>query len=239
MRKMIFLLLALPLAGLTQTKTVISTARYFPKSGQWPAFEKAVSAHAKKYHKDDFAWRVYTIESGPDAGGYMVVEGVSNWTNIDGRGDLGAEHTADWEKNVQPLLLDRFSTMYLNYRADLSTIAQTAYTDKISITHQFIRPGYRPEVTDNIMASKKVWQADSSNMAVYESSISGQPQFVIVTRYTKGLKERDQVNATPLEQRFEKANGTGSFKKYMDNMKAGVESQWIELLYGKPELGSK
>jgi len=61
----------------------------------------------------------------------------------------------------------------------------------------------------------------------------------VVTRYTKGLKERDQVNATPFEQRFEKINGTGSFKKYMDNIKAGVESQWTELLYGKPELGSK
>lgn len=239
MRKFIFLLLALPLAGLTQTKTVISTSRYFPKSGQWQAFEKVVSAHAKKYHKDDFAWRVYTIETGPDAGGYMIVEGVSNWATIDGRSDLGADHTADWEKNVQPLLQDRFSSMYLTYRADMSTIAQTAYTEKISINHQFIRPGYRSEVIDNIMASKKLWQADSSNIAVYESSISGPTQFVIVTRYTKGLKERDQVNATPFEQRFEKTNGTGSFKKWIDNMKAGVESQWTELLYGKPELGSK
>jgi len=239
MRKMIFLLLALPLAGLAQTKTVISTSRYFPKSGQWQAFEKMVSAHAKKYHKDDFAWRVYTIETGPDVGGYMIVEGVSNWATIDGRGDLGAEHTADWEKNVQPLLQDRFSSMYLTYRGDLSTIAQTAYTEKISINHQFIRAGYTSELTDNIIASKKLWQADSSHMAVYESSISGPTQFVMVTRYTNGLKERDEVNATTYEQRFEKVNGTGSYKKWMDNTKAGIESQWTELLYGKPELGSK
>lgn len=239
MRKMLFLLLALPFAGLTQTKNVINVSRYFPKSGKWQAFEKAVSAHAKKYHKDDFSWRVYTIETGPDAGGYMIVEGVSNWANIDGRGDLGAAHTTDWETTVQPLLQDKFSTMYLTYRTDLSTTPLTAYTEKISINHWFVRPGFRGEVLDNINAYKKLWEADGSKMAVYESSISGKPQFAIVNRYTNGLKERDEVNATPFEQRFEKANGAGSFKKWVDNMKAGVEDQWTELLYGKPELGSK
>jgi hypothetical protein len=238
MRKMIFLLLILPFAGLAQTKTVVNTSRYFPKSGKWQAFEKAVSAHAKKYHKNDFAWRVFTIETGPDAGGYMIVEGVSNWTNIDGRGDLGAAHTADWEANVQPLLQDKFSTMYLTFRADLSTVELTAYSDKISINHVFVRPGFRGEVLDNITTSKKLWEADGAKMAVYESSISGEPQFSIVTRYANGLKQRDEVNATPFDQRFEKANGAGSWKKYLDNIKAGVSSQWSELLYAKKELGS-
>ena len=239
MRKMIFLLLALPFAGLAQTKSVINTSRYFPKSGKWQAFEKAVSAHAKKYHKDDFAWRVFTIETGPDAGGYMIVEGNSNWTTIDGRGDLGAAHTADWETSVQPLLQDKYSTMYLTFNSELSTVAQTAYTEKISINHLFIRPGFRTEIMDNITANKKLWEADGAKTAVYESSLSGTPQFSVVTRYTNGLKERDDVNATPFIERFEKANGAGSWKKWLDNMKAGVESQWSEILYAKANLGSK
>lgn len=238
MRKTLFFLLALPLLGFAQTKNLISTSRYFPKAGKWQAFEKALSAHAKTYHKNDFAWRVYTIDTGPDAGGYMVVEGPNNWGSVDTRGDLGAAHTSDWETTVQVLLQDNFSSTYYEYREDMSTAPMVQYAANISIQHLFPNPGYRGEAIENIKASKKLWEADGLNVAVYDVSLSGQPQFAIVTRYVDGLKKRDLVNPVPFSQRFNKANGEGSFDKWVKIYKEAISNQWSELLTAKKDLGS-
>lgn len=235
---MFFFLLALPFLGFAQTKSLISVSRYFPKSGKWQTFEKALSAHAKKYHKNDFAWRVYTIDTGPDAGGYMVVEGPNNWGSVGSRGDLGAAHTADWETTVQVLLQDNFSSSYYEYREDMSTAPMVQYAPMISIQHMFTNPGFRGEAMDNIMASKKLWKEDGLNVAVYDVNLSGAPQFAIVTRYVDGIKSRDAVNPVPFVDRFNKANGEGSFDKWVKIYKEAISNQWSELLTAKKELGS-
>jgi hypothetical protein len=239
MRKILFMLLALPFISIAQNKNLINVSRYFPKPDKVSQFEKAIAAHAQKFHKDDQHWRVWTVETGPDAGAYMVVEGPTNWDGVDKRGDLGAVHTKDWETTLQPLLHDKYETMYLTFREDLSTVAQTDYADKISINHMYTKPGYRGEVIQNLLAMKKLWQADGASVAVYDASSSGEPQFVIVTRYRKGLKERDVTMAEDFSARFTKANGNGSFEKWLTNYKEGVVKQWSEILYLKPELGSK
>ncbi len=239
MRKIILLFLALPLFGLAQNKTLVSGSRYFPKTGKADLFEKALAVHAQKYHKGDHKWRVHSIETGPDAGGYMVVEGPTNWDGIDKRGDLGAAHMKDWETTVQTHLSDRTSTMYLTFHEDLSTVQQGEYSEKISINHLFFKPGYRGDVQTNLLLMKKLWEADASTMAVYEASLSGEPQFAIVTRYKNGLKERDIVNPTAFPARYDKANGEGSWAKYISFLKEAIDKQWTEILYHKPEMDSK
>src|SRR4051812_7820469 len=104
MRKLILVLFALPLFASAQD--VVSANRVFPKIDKVPAFEKALAAHAQKYHTGKWKWRVYTIESGPDAGGYHIVEGPVSWDDVDTRGDLGKAHSADWDMNIAPLLTD-------------------------------------------------------------------------------------------------------------------------------------
>src|SRR5688572_16699804 len=103
MRKLLFLLVALPVVAVAQDKTVISYNRVFVKQDKVQPFEKALTQHAQKYHTGDVLWRVSTIESGPDAGGYHITEGPTTWESMDKRGNLGAEHTRDWENNVLPL----------------------------------------------------------------------------------------------------------------------------------------
>jgi hypothetical protein len=75
MKKFFYLLLLLPVLGFGQTKTLLTANRLVAKNDKVGEFEKALSNHAKKYHTGDVAWRVWSIESGPDAGGYMVTEG--------------------------------------------------------------------------------------------------------------------------------------------------------------------
>jgi hypothetical protein len=116
--------------------------RVFPKGDKIQQFEKALAAHVQKYHKGDWAWRVSTIETGPDAGGYNIVEGPNAWGTLDSRGDISKEHQADWNMNVQPLLTDRASNAYAVFRPELSTVQMTDYSDKIYVQHIFHRPGY-------------------------------------------------------------------------------------------------
>jgi len=239
MRKFLFAMLALPLFALSQNKTVVSVNRVFPKPDKIQAFEKALGDHAQKYHKGDYFWRVFFIESGPDAGGYHITEGPCSWDAVDKRADISAEHTADWDKMVQPYLTDKSSNSYSVYRADLSSVPLTEYSDKIAINHVFYKPGYQPEMEEAFKLLKKTWAASGQSIAVYESSGSGEPQYAVVTRYKQGLKERERDFRAPMKDRYEKENGTGSWVKYNDVLKMAVDHSWAELLTLKPAMGSK
>ena len=239
MKKLLVLLFALPLFALAQNSNVISIDRYFPIAGKVQQFEKALATHAQKYHKGDLRWLVLTIETGPDAGGYQIVEGPKTWDSADKRGDLGKAHTDDWNSSVQPLLSDRVSFSYMTFRPDLSSVALTDYAEKIAINHVFYKPGYYDEMQEMLIKMKKVWEQSKQSIAVYESSSSGEPQFAVVTRYKEGLKERETGFREAFPVRYKKAHGQEGWDKYVAGVKEMVSHQWSELLFVKRDLGSQ
>lgn len=240
MRKLIFLVLtALPFFSFSQEKNVISASRYFPKQDKVPAFEKALAAHAQKYHTGTWKWRVFTIESGPDAGGYHVTEGPMSWDDIDTRGDLGKAHMADFQMNITPLLTERGTVSYSVYRADLSTIALTDFSNKIAINHVFPKPGYIGDMEEAVKKIKKAWEINGQTVAVYESSSSGPLQYAFVTRYKQGLKERAPGFRKPFKESYIQANGEKSWEDYVKSNRTVVDHSWSELLFYHPELSSK
>ena len=72
---MLAICMLVPFIGFSQVKNVLHATRVFPKREKIAEFEKALTAHVQKYHTGDWKWRVWHIESGPDAGGYMMTEG--------------------------------------------------------------------------------------------------------------------------------------------------------------------
>lgn len=239
MKKLLLLGLLIPLLSISQTRTVVSASRVFAKQDKVAEFEKALKNHAQKYHTGIWKWRVFTIESGPDAGGYHIVEGPTTWDEVDKRGNLGAEHMNDWQKNVLPLTTERGSSNYSVYREDLSTIQLTDYTDKIAITHVFVKPGRFLNVEENLKMAKKAWEAGNQTVAVYESSSSGPAQFALVFRYKQGLKERERDFRKPMKDRLIAAFGEEAYKKYMDNITNDTDNSWGELLFYNADLSSK
>jgi hypothetical protein len=237
MKKFLFLALLIPLFAVSQKPTVLSWNRYFPKNDKVPEFEKALKNHAAKYHTGDVKWRVYTIESGPDGGGYHVIEGPSTWDQVDKRGTLGPEHMNDFLKNVLPLTTEKNYMGYLVYREDLSSAQLTDFTDKISVTHVFPKPGKLSSTDETIKLLKKVWDTEKLNIVVYEMSSSGPAQLTIVTRYKDGLKERD--TRKPLKERLTAVHGDGVFDKFVASVAENVEKQWSEMLSFNAELSSK
>jgi len=240
MRKIFLICMLLPLLGISQTKNVISADRVFPKVDKVLEFEKALTAHAQKYHTGDTKWRVFAIQSGPDAGGYHIVEGPTSWTTLDGRGDISVEHNNDYNKNVAIYLTERGSTLYSVYEDTLSTVALGDYSDKINITHWFPKLGWGVKVREVITEMKKVWQASGQSVAVYSASSSGPAQFALVTRYKTGLKEREPgFIKDSFKSRYEKANGEDSFDNYVDMLRDYLKDSWSELLYYRADLSSK
>ena len=235
-----FIVFCLPFMSISQSKNVVNSQRVFPKISATTAFEKALSAHAKKYHASGtFKWRVYEIATGPDAGGFHIIEGPGTWDEFDKRGNLGKEHMADWATNVSVLLTEKFEDAYVVYREDLSSTALTNYSNKIAITHTFFKPGYASEMESALKTLKTSWEEGKQNVAVYEISSSGQAGFNIVTRYADGLKERDPQYRLSMKSRYEKLNGAGSWGNYQDMLKKYVDHSWSEILEFRADLSSK
>jgi hypothetical protein len=239
MKKNFFLMLLIPLFGISQ-KNVMSSFRAFPKVDKVLEFEKAVAAHAQKYHTGDWKWRVWAIQSGPDANGYHITEGPLSWDLIDSRGEISVEHNNDWNKNVAIYLTDRGGASYSVFEDTLSTVTLTDYADKINITHWYPKLGWGPKVREVIREMKKAWQAGGQSVAVYSASSSGPAQFTLVTRYKQGLKERNPgFIKESFKSRYETANGPDSFDKYVEMLREYLNESWSELLFYRADLSSK
>lgn len=231
--------LLIPLFSVCQKPTVISYNRYMPKNDKVLEFQKALKMHAAKFHTGDFKWRVYTIESGPDAGGYMVIEGPSTWDQYDKRGTLGNDHMEDFFKNVLPLTTEKNSMGFLMFREELSSVQLSDYADKVQVSHIFPKPGRSFAIEETIKLWKKVWEAGNQSVAVYEASSSGPVQFALVTRYKQGLKEKEPDFRKPVKERYNAINGEGSFDKYVASVEKDLEHQWSEMLFFNADLSSK
>lgn len=238
--KMFFLLcLFIPFAGISQTKNVVSTLRVFPKVDKVLEFEKAVAAHAKKYHTGEAKWRVFEIQSGPDFGGYQLTEGPTSWDGLDTRGNMGDEHNIDWNKSVAIYLTDKASSGYFVYQDSLSTVALGDFSDKINITHVYPKIGWNNKIIDVIKKLKPIWIAGGTTVAVYEASSSGHPQYGLVTRYKQGLKEKATGFRKPFKATYEGIHGEGSMEDYLDDIRQYTKDVWSELLFLRTDLSSK
>ncbi len=233
------LLMLIPLISISQTKNVISTHRVFPKMDKVLEFEKAMATHAQKYHTGDAHWRVFAIQSGPDIGGFHVTEGPTSWEAEDNRGDLGAEHKLDWNKNVAIHLSDRQSGGYSVYIDSLSTVAMGDFSDKIQITHWYPKIGFSNKAVMMIRSLKAAWIADGSTVAVYTANGSGPAQYTLVARYKQGLKEKVNGFRKPFRETYDAVHGAGSYEEYLENQRQYVNEIWSELLFLRKDLSSK
>jgi hypothetical protein len=202
-------------------------------------FEKAVAVHAQKYHTGTAFWRVFAIQSGPDMGGYHITEGPTSWENEDARGDLGKDHTLDWNKNVAIYLTDRQSGGYSVYQDSLSTIALGDFSDKINISHVYPKVGKSDNVVNIIKKLKKYWTTNGITVAVYVASSSGKAQYTLVTRYKQGLKERAAGFRKPFKEAYEAVFGEGAYDQYLKDVAEYVDESWAELLFMRTDLSSK
>jgi hypothetical protein len=101
------------------------------------------------------------------------------------------------------------------------------------------KPGKINAIPDLISKLKNAWQAGGESVAVYQQVASGEPGYVTVTRLKGGLKELATGFRKPLKDRYNTANGAGSFDQFLKDYAEDVENRWSELLIFKADLSSK
>jgi len=239
MKKMFLFFMLIPCLGFSQTKNVVSADRVFPRPDKAAEFEKALASHAQKYHTGNWKWRVFEIQSGPDFGGFHITEGPNSWTSLDTRGEISKEHTADWNKNVGPLITEKGSSNYATFNEELSTVQLTDYSNDIILSHIFLKPGQIDKFKEELKKSKAAWTAGNESVAIYESVASGPPQITMVYRLKNGLKELEKDFRKPMKERYEAANGAGSWDAYLKVYAECVDNRWSEMMRYREDLSSK
>ena len=239
MRKLFLCWLLIPCIGISQSKIVISTFRAFPKPEKVTEFEKALAAHAQKFHTGDWKWRTYEILSGPDAGGYHVSEGPNSWAQLDDRKDISKEHTADFNMNISPITTSQGSQGFAVYREELSSVPLTEVTEKMAVTHVFPKQGCADTIAALLKKVKVVWQKSNEPVAVFQASGSGPVQYILVFRYKTGWKERDPAFRKSFMERYKAEYNESGYADYLAVIQQYVESSWTELLSLRADLSSK
>lgn len=242
----IALMLLVPMIGFAQDakkegpkKATISVERIIAKDGEDAALKAAIGAHAQKYHTGNWKWRVSEILTGPDAGGYQIVEGPNSWTHFEGRGDLGAEHLKDYETNIAAHTKKHLAAQYYTYKADLSTVAASDYSStKTLITRVFVKPGRSPAYMESLKTWKKVWEKRGANVAVWSLFYSGESCFIIAHRLKNGWKDLDE-DTPHIRKVADEIGGPGTFDKLMEANVANIDRIVGEMIEFKADLSSK
>jgi hypothetical protein len=219
-------------------KNTLSVYRVIPKPGHADALEKALTAHAQKFHTGNWKWRVSSMLTGPESNGYQIAEGPNSWTDIDGRGDLGPDHNKDYDANVSPHVERSTPEMYVTYVEAASTVPAANWSTKSQITHLYFKPGRGPATLEVLKLYKKAWEKMGHNVVIWSPLGSGEPQYIIVRRFKNGFKDLDMEGQT-MREAFDEVNGAGSFAKLADENNKNLDHTMAELMEFKPELSSK
>ena len=69
--------------------------------------------------------------------------------------------------------------------------------------------------------------------------LQGRHRFMIVYRLKNGLKELEKDYRKPMKERYETANGAGSWDAYLKVYADCVDNRWSEMLKYRADLSSK
>lgn len=236
MKKLLAAWLFLPLMGAGQ-QNVLQVDRYFPKTDKVLEFEKAMAAHVQKYHTGDNKVVVFFVETGPEAGSYVMVMGPKSWQEWDMH-DMGTEHDHDFLSTIMPLVDKYEGNSYVVVQTDLSTVQPGDFAGKVSITHVFFKPGWDRAYEELLKKAKKAWEAGGESVAVSRTNFSGQPQFMISYRHKQGLKEKAPDFRKSFKDRFTALYGEAAFNAAEQTIRNAVERTSGEILTMRKDLST-
>lgn len=171
---------------------VITSFRITPKDGQDEALKAAIKAHAEKFHKGSWSWRLGQVISGPGGNSYQIIEGPFFWTDFDGRGDLGVDHMKDYETTIAPHAERTTPDTYATYDADLSTVGAMEWTSKVMVIRYTVKPGKGSLAQDILKSYKAANLKRGLKVAVWHSAFSGENVYSCAFRLQNGWKTFDE-----------------------------------------------
>lgn len=198
------------------------------KNGMEKKFEAAVRNHINKYHlaKPNQA-ALFQITNGTRVGWYVFNAGPTTFTDMDKRPN-GAEHDADWEKNISPLIEKYGDTEFWRLNADLSSTKDVEFK-MLQVTFISINRSeyYRFKAISEKL--KKVAEENGRARWVYNKQFlqDGTPSIAIVNPLANwAALDADEWKMRPA---FEEIFGEGSFDNGRTEWYASVAAIFTEV----------
>lgn len=159
MKNLLYFLLCAPLWAWAQpgTELVFEISTMSVSRDNQAQVEHAMGQHNKKYHASGpNGVRVYTVESGPDAGMYKWVMGPGPWSSLDTRPDDDM-HNSDWQNNVARYTDERGTVEYISMDRELSRFPKDFNVSKLYVRYVDVVRGKMTEVKDIIKKITRVY----------------------------------------------------------------------------------
>ena len=187
------LLCAATVSVFGQGSTLYRVNMVTPKAGMKTAFETSWKMHLDKFHKTTDKRTVYEVTSGPESGGYVIVEGPVSYADMDKALPNANEHGLDLEKNFTPKLEPGSGNGLYRWADTLSYHGDTK-ADKILVTVTVLKDGKAGEVMTEMrrtaLIAEKIKSPLSYNVMVKQFAGSS-PTIVTLRSLKNGFKELD------------------------------------------------
>lgn len=217
------------------------TGYYRVKIGQADMFEKGVAAHNKKYHTSDpYKVGVFNVHTGPNAGSYFMVMGPVTFTQLPGR-PKGAEHDADWQKNVLPyvesIVDDGFWRQDQAYRYVPENAPPLNF---YRVRNYTLLPGERDRLEDQFKKIKAVYDAKkyANGYDVYWRYGASQGPHVTAELNFENWAYLDKEIS--FDKDFDEVHGEGAYQRFLDEFALAIDraKTYDEIMEFRADLSS-
>lgn len=116
---------------------------FTPMAGKSAAFEQAVRTHSawRRQAGDPWTWEVYSVETGPHAGSYLVGSWGHTWADLDAyEAGFGPKGGARFETDVDPLLASWTSWIQVGDTANQSLPQADEDYNLITFILYYVKP---------------------------------------------------------------------------------------------------
>jgi hypothetical protein len=210
-----------------------------PKPGVDKELASVMKEHNDLYHKaGDYGVRVYSINSGPDAGKIVWTMGPTTWTKLEGRPGTGV-HDDHWDQKVTPLLESEVNVEYFSFSPDLSYFPKDFDLKNLLIRYVDVKSNEMYRYNALIEKAKEVYTKKLPNevFGIYKNQLgdSKDGRDVMIVWFFDSLSWMDEDNQFPMK--YEEVHGPGSWVLFQREVEATVKSRNDILVSYRDDMG--
>lgn len=242
MKKVILLMLVLPLLAIAQTTSeyvVFENVVLTANPTEIKQFEEGMAAHNKKYHSDnEFGARVHLIGNGANVGKYMWVMGPLPWSAFDNR-PAGDGHDDDWNNNVLAYTTGEANLIYWKYKADLSNFSKDFTVKNLLVDFYNVKRFKGAQTMELLKNIKEVMveKFPNENYGIYINEFPSTTEGRDVAFISFFQKSAWLGEDPDFSKKYNEVHGEGSFKTFLKDWEDATEGVETELWINQPKLG--
>ena len=238
MKKLLTFLLSFLCLQLTaQNDVMFELVTLSPKDGITDELISKMKAHNDAYHADNpHGARVYSINTGTQAGKLIWAMGPTTWTDLENR-PAGDGHDKDWA-NVTGLLENEVRVEYFRLETALSNFTKDFDIKNLWIRMTDLKPwqGYRYRALLEKIQKVMTEKLPDQQRGVYWNTMGNDGKRDVMTvQFFDSLSWMDE--SSNFSAKYEEVHGEGTWRTFMSEIEDIVEGSELMMMSLIPEMG--